>query len=484
MKQRRLGDMLVSQKVLTAEQLNNALKQKMPGEKIGETLMRLKLIDEDQLTQTLCLQLGIEPVDLDKVKIPASVLSVIPADLCRSQQILPVKMTKDTLFLAMTDPQNVCARGQASDLSGKKVVPMIAHRAAMERALAKYAASPDVAPAAPSREQGEGEKTGTVSAPAKTSSPAPAAAPVAKDSSASTASVAAGFAGTMLLRAKDEGASDIHIEPDGDCLAIRMRLSGKLCRVMTCAPNLASALFRRLCQMAGIRDGETTGTIHSEVDYAVSVLHCIGGDLMHLRRITLPQDYLTLSGLGMDRTAETQVAALLQKSHGLILVSSPARSGKTSAFLSFLVNAQDETRSVIALSDPTSMQARGLFQMMRPENTTMAELLPGVLSQDPDVIGVDEIRDAETARAGVSAALSGLLVIGTIRADSAKEAVSALHSLGISDEELHRVLLASIGVCLAPTPCPVCHGEGCEECDGTGIAGRHGVFEIADGSMF
>ena len=86
MKQRRLGDMLVSRKVLTAEQLNNALKQKMPGEKIGETLMRLKLIDEDQLTQTLCLQLGIEPVDLDRVKIPAQVLSAIPADICRSQQ--------------------------------------------------------------------------------------------------------------------------------------------------------------------------------------------------------------------------------------------------------------------------------------------------------------------------------------------------------------------------------------------------------------
>ena len=482
MKQRRLGDMLVSRKVLTAEQLNNALKQKMPGEKIGETLMRLKLIDEDQLTQTLCLQLGIEPVDLDKVKIPASVLSVIPADICRSQQILPVKMTKDTLFLAMTDPQNVCARGQASDLSGRKVVPMIAHRAAMERALEKYAATSDMAPAAPSTEQGEGEKA--VSATAKMPSPAPFAAPVTKDSSASTASAAAGFAGTMLLRAKDEGASDIHIEPDGDCLAIRMRLSGKLCRVMTCAPNLASALFRRLCQMAGIRDGETTGTIHSEVDYAVSVLHCIGGDLMHLHRITLPKEYLTLSGLGMDRTAETQVAALLQKSHGLILVSSPARSGKTSAFLSFLVNAQDETRSVIALSDPTSMQARGLFQMMRPENTTMAELLPGVLSQDPDVIGVDEIRDAGTAKAVVSAALSGLLVIATIRADSAKEAVSVLSSFGVTDSEIKRVLLASVGVCLAPTPCPVCHGEGCGECDGTGVAGRHGVFEVLDGSMF
>lgn len=122
--------------------------------------------------------------------------------------------------------------------------------------------------------------------------------------------------------------------------------------------------------------------------------------------------------------------------------------------------------------------------MMRPENTTMAELLPGVISQDPDVIGVDEIRDAGTAKAVVSAALSGLLVIATIRADSAKEAVSVLSSFGVTDSEIKRVLLASVGVCLAPTPCPVCHGEGCGECDGTGVAGRHGVFEIADGSMF
>jgi type IV pilus assembly protein PilB len=499
MKNKRLGDMLIQQGVISQQQLQQALaKQKEEHKRLGEVLVDDGFITESQLIETLRIQLGIDYIDLSKIDIDPSMSRLIPGHGAKKYSIVPVRMSKDTLFLAMEDPLNFMAIEYARDTSGKKIVSMIATGSAVRHAINVLYGNEGAAEAMQQMREEAGISDDAVNDEEVREEDAPTIRLV----------------NSIIDRGVTEKASDIHFEPTGGDLIIRMRIDGRLHRIMAVPHDLIEPVISRLKVMGKMdiverripQDGRAVLKVHGkEVDLRISTLPTIYGEKVVLRLLGTGDTQLTRAGIGIPAYENEKLDRLLSLSSGVILIVGPTGSGKSSTMYALMQELLSEETNLITLEDPVEYHIDGATQVEINEKVglTFAAGLRAILRQDPDVICVGEIRDGETAEIAMRAAMTGHLVISTIHTEDAVSAIDRLRDMGVEPYLIAAGLRGIISQRLLRKICVHCQeeyipdpseislanvrefsgrkyfrGKGCDYCFHTGYRGRIGVFEI------
>lgn len=501
----RLGDLLISAGVIRPEQLNEALAiQKKTRERLGDVLINNGIITERQLIEALQMQLGVDFVDLTAVSIPLELARFVPRSIAKKYCVVPVKLQKDELYVAMSDPLNFEAQEEIKSASHKQVVPMIATRRAVEQAIATLYGNEGTARAIEEmkREAGSNQTDIVPVQMSKAVDNGTAEAPTIR------------FVNSVIERAITERASDIHLEPQEGEMVVRMRIDGVLRRVFTVPANLQATVIARLKIMGGMniaerkipQDGRAMVTAKDkEIDLRISSIPTIYGEKIVLRLLDKSSGHINRKTIGLEGEDEKKYDRLLKNSSGVILIVGPTGSGKSTTMCAMIQELCNEQTNIMTLEDPVEYNIPGANQCQINEKTgmTFAVGLRSILRQDPDVISVGEIRDGETASIAVRAAITGHLVISTLHTNDAVSTISRLVDIGVEPYMISSALRGVVSQRLVRKICPHCRktytpteeekrmvgipenedvtfykGEGCQECGRTGYRGRRGVFEI------
>jgi type IV pilus assembly protein PilB len=501
----RLGDLLISAGVIRPEQLNDALAiQKKTRERLGDVLINNGIITEQQLIEALQMQLGVDFVDLTAVSIPLELARFVPRSIAKKYCVVPVKLQKDELYVAMSDPLNFEAQEEIKSASHKQVVPMIATRRAVEQAIATLYGNEGTARAIEEMKREAGSNQADI---------VPVQMSKAVDSGAAEAPTIR-FVNSVIERAITERASDIHLEPQEGEMVVRMRIDGVLRRVFTVPANLQATVIARLKIMGGMniaerkipQDGRAMVTAKDkEIDLRISSIPTIYGEKIVLRLLDKSSGHINRKTIGLEGEDEKKYDRLLKNSSGVILIVGPTGSGKSTTMCAMIQELCNEQTNIMTLEDPVEYNIPGANQCQINEKTgmTFAAGLRSILRQDPDVISVGEIRDGETASIAVRAAITGHLVISTLHTNDAVSTISRLVDIGVEPYMISSALRGVVSQRLVRKICPQCRkaytpteeekrmvgiaenedvtfykGEGCQECGRTGYRGRRGVFEI------
>lgn len=501
----RLGDLLISAGVIRPEQLNEALAiQKKTRERLGDVLINNGIITEQQLIEALQMQLGVDFVDLTAVSIPLELARFVPRSIAKKYCVVPVKLQKDELYVAMSDPLNFEAQEEIKSASRKQVVPMIATRRAVEQAIATLYGSEGTARAIEEMKREAGSNQTDI---------VPVQMSKAVDNGAAEAPTIR-FVNSVIERAITERASDIHLEPQEGEMVVRMRIDGVLRRVFTVPANLQATVIARLKIMGGMniaerkipQDGRAMVTAKDkEIDLRISSIPTIYGEKIVLRLLDKSSGHINRKTIGLEGEDEKKYDRLLKNSSGVILIVGPTGSGKSTTMCAMIQELCNEQTNIMTLEDPVEYNIPGANQCQINEKTgmTFAVGLRSILRQDPDVISVGEIRDGETASIAVRAAITGHLVISTLHTNDAVSTISRLVDIGVEPYMISGALRGVVSQRLVRKICPHCRkaytpteeekrmvgiaenedvtfykGEGCQECGRTGYRGRRGVFEI------
>lgn len=501
----RLGDLLISAGVIRPEQLNDALAiQKKTRERLGDVLINNGIITEQQLIEALQMQLGVDFVDLTAVSIPLELARFVPRSIAKKYCVVPVKLQKDELYVAMSDPLNFEAQEEVKSASHKQVVPMIATRRAVEQAIATLYGNEGTARAIEEMKREAGSNQADI---------VPVQMSKAVDNGAAEAPTIR-FVNSVIERAITERASDIHLEPQEGEMVVRMRIDGVLRRVFTVPANLQATVIARLKIMGGMniaerkipQDGRAMVTAKDkEIDLRISSIPTIYGEKIVLRLLDKSSGHINRKTIGLEGEDEKKYDRLLKNSSGVILIVGPTGSGKSTTMCAMIQELCNEQTNIMTLEDPVEYNIPGTNQCQINEKTgmTFAVGLRSILRQDPDVISVGEIRDGETASIAVRAAITGHLVISTLHTNDAVSTISRLVDIGVEPYMISSALRGVVSQRLVRKICPHCRkaytpteeekrmvgipenedvtfykGEGCQECGRTGYRGRRGVFEI------
>ena len=501
----RLGDLLISAGVIRPEQLNDALAiQKKTRERLGDVLINNGIITEQQLIEALQMQLGVDFVDLTAVSIPLELARFVPRSIAKKYCVVPVKLQKDELYVAMSDPLNFEAQEEIKSASHKQVVPMIATRRAVELAIATLYGNEGTARAIEEMKREAGSAQADI---------VPVQMSKAVDNGAAEAPTIR-FVNSVIQRAITERASDIHLEPQEGEMVVRMRIDGVLRRVFTVPANLQATVIARLKIMGGMniaerkipQDGRAMVTAKDkEIDLRISSIPTIYGEKIVLRLLDKSSGHINRKTIGLEGEDEKKYDRLLKNSSGVILIVGPTGSGKSTTMCAMIQELCNEQTNIMTLEDPVEYNIPGTNQCQINEKTgmTFAVGLRSILRQDPDVISVGEIRDGETASIAVRAAITGHLVISTLHTNDAVSTISRLVDIGVEPYMISSALRGVVSQRLVRKICPHCRkaytpteeekrmvgiaenedvtfykGEGCQECGRTGYRGRRGVFEI------
>ncbi len=501
----RLGDLLISAGVIRPEQLNDALAiQKKTRERLGDVLINNGIITEQQLIEALQMQLGVDFVDLTAVSIPLELVRFVPRSIAKKYCVVPVKLQKDELYVAMSDPLNFEAQEEIKSASHKQVVPMIATRRAVEQAIATLYGNEGTARAIEEMKREAGSNQADI---------VPVQMSKAVDNGAAEAPTIR-FVNSVIQRAITERASDIHLEPQEGEMVVRMRIDGVLRRVFTVPANLQATVIARLKIMGGMniaerkipQDGRAMVTAKDkEIDLRISSIPTIYGEKIVLRLLDKSSGHINRKTIGLEGEDEKKYDRLLKNSSGVILIVGPTGSGKSTTMCAMIQELCNEQTNIMTLEDPVEYNIPGANQCQINEKTgmTFAVGLRSILRQDPDVISVGEIRDGETASIAVRAAITGHLVISTLHTNDAVSTISRLVDIGVEPYMISSALRGVVSQRLVRKICPHCRktytpteeekrmvgipenedvtfykGEGCQECGRTGYRGRRGVFEI------
>lgn len=503
MKYKRLGEMLIYAKLITEEQLEEALQlQKGSGKRLGTVLIEHGFITEAQLIEMLRMQLGIDFIDLTKININPEVVNVLPKNTARKYGIIPIRIEKDTLYIAMEDPLNFMAIEAVRVATRKKIVPMISTTAGINRAFNNlYENEGAVKAMAQMRQEGgfveeiDNQQQG-------------------QDVDDMNAAPTVRLVNSIIERAVTERASDIHIEPGEEEMHVRIRVDGRLMKILTIPKELQQAVISRLKVIGHMdiaerrvpQDGRAAMKLKSnEVDLRLSTLPTIFGEKVVIRILLKNQGILTREGIGLTKENGEKFERLLKNNSGVILIVGPTGSGKSSTMYTMISELKSESVNLIMLEDPVEYKMEGVTQVQINEKTgmTFASALRSVLRQDPDIIGIGEIRDAETAEIAMRAAMTGHLVISTIHTEDAISALDRLRDMGVEPYLIaggvrgivsQRLVRRICGNCKKEEPASELQkdlvgispedkrvfykGAGCPMCFDSGYQGRIGVFEI------
>ena len=500
----RLGDLLLSSGMISHEQLERALElQKESKERLGDVLVQSGIITEQQLIEALKIQLGVEFVDLTAVSIPVELAKYVPRTLAKKYCVVPVKLVRDTLYLAMSDPLDFIAQEEVKAASRKRVIPMIATHRATEQAISRLYGS-----------EGTARVIEEMKREAGAAGPDIVPAQLVKDSDSSEGAPTIRFVNSLIERAFAERASDIHLEPQEGEMVVRMRIDGLLRRVLTVPAELQSTVISRLKIMGGMdiaerkvpQDGHAMLRVKgSEIDLRISSMPTVYGEKIVLRLLNKTSQLLSRDAIGLEGDDLESYQALLRNTGGVILLVGPTGSGKSTTMCVMLRDLAREEVNIVTLEDPVEYYIPGVSQCQINEKTgmTFAGGLRAILRQDPDIISVGEIRDGETASIAMRAAITGHLVLSTLHTNDAPSAVDRLRDVGVEPWLISGALRGVVSQRLVRRICPHCKrayhpasdelallglddapdlvfykGEGCQECYHTGYRGRRAVFEI------
>ena len=501
----RLGDLLQRRGDLTAEQLARALdQQREQGGALSTHLVRLGFITEEKLLSYLQREYRLPVVDLGSLDVPREVLSVIPQALVLKHHLIPTNLVRSTLTVAMADPSNLMAINEVKFLTGYDVKVAVAAPAALQQAIERYyeanTSYQDVL------EQIGNEDVELVrtedDVDLKDLERATEEAPVVR------------LVNAVMTDAIRKRASDIHIEPYEKVLRIRFRIDGVLYEIMQPPLRLKNAITSRIKVMANLdiaerrlpQDGRIKMKLsgNKEMDFRVSVLPTMAGEKVVLRLLDKSNLQLDMTKLGFEEQALRHFKDAISKPFGMVLVTGPTGSGKTTTLYSALAELNKVTTNISTAEDPVEFNLVGINQVQMHEEIGLnfAAALRAFLRQDPDVIMVGEIRDFETAEIGIKAALTGHLVLSTLHTNDAPSTVNRLLNMGVEPflvassvniilaQRLARVICAH---CKEPNPVGVevlremgwagepftpCRGAGCSNCGGTGFRGRIALYEV------
>lgn len=497
--------MLVNEGLITQEQLAEALAARQgTGKRLGEILVETGMLTEDGLIKTLERQLGVQSVDLVAYPPAPDAASYLPQSIARKHQVVPLGLNGNTLYLAMVDPLNFLAIEEAKKYSGRKVVPIITSRRNLEQATAKLYGSVGAAQAIQDmrRELTALPASADATGVDNTITDDPSAAPTIR------------LVNSILERAVTERASDIHFEPHETEMVVRLRIDGALHAMFHVPAQAMNAVISRLKVMGNMdiaerkipQDGRSNVRIHGkEVDLRISTLPTVYGEKMVIRLLDKSAANLGRQGIGLTGTSLERYEELLRNSSGVILISGPTGSGKSSTMYTMIQDLNTEDVNLVTLEDPVEFNTPGVNQCQVNEKTgmTFAAGLRSILRQDPDIIVVGEIRDGETASIAMRAAITGHLVLSTIHTNDSIATVDRLLDMGVEPYLISTALKGVIAQRLVRRICPRCReayapteeesrlagiewrpglqfyrGAGCNECFRSGYRGRAAVFEI------
>ena len=504
----KLGKTLVSVKLITDEQLTKALQiQKTDGGRIGTILVKSHFIEEARLLNFLSQQYGIPSIDLVKLEIDATVIKLIPIEVAQKYLVVPVNRTGATLRLAMVDPGDVHAVDDIKFMTNYEVVPLVASEGGVLDAISRHydSGGQDLATVLRGITDTETDVEAVMEAEEDIASATEAEdAPVVK------------LANVILSEAVKKQVSDIHIEPYEKIFRVRYRLDGSLYEVMSPPKKLQAALTSRFKIMASLdiaerrlpQDGRIKLKVEAkEVDLRVSTLPCLFGEKIVMRLLDKSNLTLDLKKLGFEQKAMEDFMNAIASPYGMVLVTGPTGSGKTTSLYSALNHINTIDVNIMTAEDPVEYNLVGINQVQMKDEIGLnfAAALRSFLRQDPDIVMVGEIRDYETAEIAVKAALTGHLVLSTLHTNDAPSTINRLLNMGIEpflvsssvvlilaqrlvrrickeckeEEEIEPEALERIGFSKDEAASVVCYkGKGCTTCSDTGYKGRLAVYEV------
>lgn len=501
----RIGDVLVAAGAITEEQLQEGLaKQKETGRKLGNALVDLGFISNDMLITVLTTQLGIDYIELKGAKIEEKVIHMVPENMVTKYQAIPIEIDPDNpniLKVAMADPMDIMAMDDIGLVTNLQVEPMLASEEGIRNAIDKYYGSTQAMEAAEAYRQeqqnalgGGDEEEGNEEI----------------DNSPIVLLVKQIIEGGVRQR-----ASDIHIEALENSVRVRYRIDGALKQVMSYDLSILAGITARIKIIGGMdiaekrkpQDGRITIMVdRREFDVRVSILPTVFGEKTVMRLTS--KDGLTKpkSALGFDAEQEKVFDNILSNPHGIILVTGPTGSGKSTTLYTSLSELNTEDVNIITVEDPVEANINGINQVQvnNKADMTFAAALRSILRQDPDIIMIGEIRDGETAGIAVQAAITGHLVVSTLHTNSAASTITRLIDMGIESYIAGDAVVGVIAQRLVRRLCTTCkqprlveddervqlgvpadeedviiyEPQGCPLCNDTGYSGRIGVYEM------
>ncbi len=499
----RLGDLLTSVGLITQEQLEQALEaQKTSHKRLGAVLVDEGIISEQHLIETLEMQLGIDFIDLSRVHIQPEMAQLLPKSIAKRHSVVPVKLNKDELVLAMADPLNFVAIEDVRTATRKRVTPRIASAAAVDRAIATLYGN-EGAVRAIEELKFENQSAGEA-LPARTEE-------IDEDSQAAPT---VRLVNSIIERAAVERASDIHLEPRSGQMIVRMRIDGLLRSVLTVPRDIQASVVSRLKIMGGMdiserrvpQDGRANVRMKGhDIDLRLSTLPTMYGEKVAIRLLDRSAQLLDAQAIGLRGEDLEKYNALLKNASGMVLIVGPTGSGKSSTMYTMIRSLNTDEVNLVTLEDPVEYDIDGVNQVQINERQglTFAGGLRSILRQDPDIIAVGEIRDGETAEIAMRSAITGHLVLSTIHTNDAISALDRLVDIGVEPYIIAEALNGIISQRLVRRICPDCReeydaapeelellgldphshhkfyrGRGCANCYHTGYRGRTAAFEI------
>ncbi|HIQ22280.1 MAG TPA: type II secretion system protein GspE [Planctomycetes bacterium] len=501
----RLGDQLISAGVLTPDQLEEALRRQSDlGLKLGEALLELGFVSEEQLLPFMARRLSVPTVRLRDGPVDPLVVRLIPKPRAQALDTLALFKVRDTLVVAMAEPLNLQQVDEIERTTGLRVRSVFAPRPSIRRMIQRC--------------YEEGFRVDTVTADMDDSAVEISDDAVEVDLDFATdgdeASPIINLVNYLIMPALRQGASDIHVEPGRKNTSVRFRVGGQLYEVLRPRRDLHPAIVSRIKVIAKLDIAEhrlpQDGRVHvvvegREVDLRISVLPTVLGEKVVIRVLDRRRLTFDLDKLGFPADVLAQFKQCLVKPYGIILVTGPTGSGKTTTLYSALELIKSVHRNIVTVEDPVEYQLELVNQVLVDETAqlTFPVALRSILRQDPDVIMVGEIRDAETANVAVQAALTGHLVLSTLHTNDSAGAVTRLMDMGVASYKVAAALVAVLAQRLVRNICPDCRGShyppaellqsiryegdfrrsflrgrGCEACHDTGFRGRTGIYEL------
>ena len=504
----RLGELLVREKLISLSQLRHAQdEQQKSGQNLGFTLAKLGYVSDDEITSFLSQQYRVPTVNLEEYEIDAEILKLVPKEPCERHKVIPVSRTGNALIVAMADPTNLNAIDDLKFLTGYNIEPVIASETAIHGAIEKYYnAGPSYDEVMAGFDEteiaftGEEDEVNLMELEKATED-----APVVR------------LVNMMLLNAIKKGASDIHVEPYEKKLRVRYRVDGVLTEEMTPPLKLRNAITSRIKIMASLdiaerrlpQDGRIKLKLGKgrEMDFRVSVLPTLWGEKVVMRLLDKSNLQLDMTKLGFDQKPLDDFKWAINQPWGMVLVTGPTGSGKTTTLYSALSELNKIAHNISTAEDPVEYNLHGINQVQMHDEIGLnfAMSLRAFLRQDPDIIMVGEIRDFETAEIAVKAALTGHLVLSTLHTNDAPATISRLLNMGVEPFLITASVNLVLAQRLARKSCADCKqpikyekkiledcgfnaeqianaklvkGAGCRTCNGTGYKGRVALYEV------
>lgn len=498
----RLGDILIKSNKVTEYQLNMALQQqKIQGKKLGEVLIANGVVTEDDIVSSIESQTGIKQIDLNNIKIDEKAITLIPQGLCEKYTLIPFGFEDNKIKVAMSDPLNIYAIDDIAISTGFEMEVFISKSTIINNFINIYYSSRNIEEAAKKLSEERLDQNDTT---------------VEKDIDEILTSPVVQIIDSMFKNAMEMRVSDIHIEPFENEVRIRYRIDGRLKLISTFGVESLAPLITRIKILAGLniaekripQDGRLVTKVgRTDVDMRVSVLPVVFGEKIVIRILDKGDQRVGREHLGMSQENLNKIDRIISNPYGMVLVTGPTGSGKSTTLYTLLSEINSESRNIITVEDPVEYTLTGVNQVNvnNKAGLTFASGLRSILRQDPDIVMIGEIRDGETAEISSRAAITGHLVFSTLHTNDAPSTVVRLIDMGLQPYLVSTSLVGIIAQRLVRRVCPRCKesymatnyeknilgidedrdlelykGKGCSYCNDTGYKGRAGVYEVME----